>query len=196
LTRWNLEGLCQGFSDVELNQIGKKQIVELGESLANEKISAVYSSDLQRATDTAREIAKYHNLTVKVDPDLREMNQGDFEGLTFEEIRESYSELLSEWRENPETVRIPGGETLKEVQERAWRGIQKIVSRHEGETVVTVSHNFTIITLLCKFKGIGLSYFHNFRIKAASKNVIQFSNGSFKINIQNDITHLSPDLHN
>ncbi|MFQ5788233.1 MAG: histidine phosphatase family protein, partial [Thermodesulfobacteriota bacterium] len=95
LTRWNLEGLCQGFSDVELNQIGKKQIVELGESLVNEKISAVYSSDLQRATDTAKEIAKYHNLTVKVDPDFREMNQGDFEGLTFEEIRGSYSELLS-----------------------------------------------------------------------------------------------------
>ena len=179
-----------------MNQIGKKQIVELGESLVNEKISAVYSSDLQRATDTAKEIAKYHNLTVKVDPDFREMNQGDFEGLTFEEIRESYSELLSEWRENPETVRIPGGETLKEVQERAWRGIQKIVSRHEGETVVTVSHNFTIVTLLCKFRGTGLRDFRNFKIKAASKNVIHFRNGSFKITILNDITHLSPDLHN
>lgn len=194
MTRWNLEGLCQGFSDVVLNQKGKKQIVALAKSLVNEKISAVYSSDLQRATDTAKEIAKYHNLTIKVDPDFREMNQGDFEGLTFEEIRGSYSELLSKWRENPETVRIPGGETLKEVQERAWRGIQKIVRSHEGGTIVTVSHNFTIVTLLCKFKGIGLKEFHNFKIEAASKNVIHFRNGSFKINIQNDITHLSPDL--
>jgi len=194
LTRWNLEGLCQGFSDVELNQEGKKQIVELAKSLGNEKISAVYSSDLQRATDTAKEIAKYHNLTIKVDPDFREMNQGDFEGLTFEKIRRSYSELLSEWRENPETVRIPGGETLKEVQDRAWRGIQKLVGSHEGETVVTVSHNFTIVTLLCRFNGIGLRNFHNFRVKAASKNVIHFRNGSFKVSVQNDITHLSADL--
>jgi len=159
----------------------------------NENISAVYSSDLQRATDTAIEIAKFHNLSIQVDPDLREMNQGNFEGLSFTEIRELYSELLTEWRHNPESVRIPGGETLKEVQDRAWKSVQGIIKRHYNQTIVAVSHNFTIITLLCKFKGIGLRDFFNLKIKAASKNVVIINKGSFKIDIQNDTTHLSPD---
>jgi broad specificity phosphatase PhoE len=165
----------------------------LAESLRSEDISAVYSSDLRRAKDTAMEIAKFHNLSINVDPDLREMNQGNFEGLSFTEIRESHSELLAEWRKNPESVRIPGGETLKEVQERAWKSVHRIIETHHNENVVAVSHNFTIITLLCKFKGIGLTDFFNFKIKAASKNVVSINKGSFKIGVQNDTTHLSPE---
>ncbi len=170
------------------------QISRLAHSLKSEVISAVYSSDLRRARDTAAEIAKFHGLPVNVDPDLREMNQGDFEGLSFAEIRKSYSELLNEWLRRPESVRIPGGETLEEVQERAWRSIQRIIKTHQNQNIVAVSHNFTIITLLCKFKGIGLKDFFNFKIKAASKNVVRISDGSFTIDLQNDTTHLSPEF--
>ncbi len=191
-TNWNLTQKCQGFSDIELNQNGRRQIKELAQSLKSEEISAVYSSDLRRAKDTAVQIAKFHNLSINVDPDLREMNQGKFEGLSFIEIRELYSELLTEWRKDPESVRIPGGETLIEVQERAWKSVQRIIKTHHNENVVAVSHNFTIITLLCKFKGIGLRDFFNFKIKAASKNVVIINKGSFKIDRQNDTTHLSP----
>lgn len=191
-TNWNLTQKCQGFSDIELNQNGRRQIKELAQSLKSDEISAVYSSDLRRAKDTAVEIAKFHNLSINVDPDLREMNQGKFEGLSFIEIRELYSELLTEWRKDPGSVRIPGGETLIEVQERAWKSVQRIIKTHHNENVVAVSHNFTIITLLCKFKGIGLRDFFNFKIKAASKNIVSINKGSFKIDRQNDTTHLSP----
>jgi broad specificity phosphatase PhoE len=191
-TNWNSTQKCQGFSDIELNRKGRRQINELAESLKDDDISAVYSSDLRRAKDTAVEIAKFHNLSINVDPDLREMNQGNLEGLSFTEIRGLYSELLADWRKYPESVRIPGGETLKEVQERAWKSVQRIIKTHHNENVVAVSHNFTIITLLCKFKGIGLSAFFNFKIRAASKNVVSINKGSFKIDIQNDTTHLSP----
>jgi broad specificity phosphatase PhoE len=192
-TNWNLTQKCQGFSDIELNQNGRRQIKELAQSLKSDEISAVYSSDLRRAKDTAAEIAKFHNLSINVDPDLREMNQGNFEGLSFSEIRELYSELLTEWRRNPEAVRIPGGETLIEVQERAWKSVQRIIKTHHNENVVAVSHNFTIITLLCKFMGIRLRDFFNFKINAASKNVVIINKGSFKIDLQNDTTHLSPE---
>lgn len=161
--------------------------------MKGEQISAVYTSDLRRAKDTATEIARFHDLSIKVDPDLREMNQGDFEGLSFSYIRDLHSDLLAEWRKDPEYVRIPGGETLKEVQERAWKSIRKITETHHSGNIVAVSHNFTIITLLCKFKGIGLGDFFRFRIKAASKNVINISGGSFDILVQNDTTHLSPE---
>jgi broad specificity phosphatase PhoE len=193
-TEWNRVGKCQGFSDTELNNNGREQIRELAKSLMNEPISAVYSSDLKRALDTAKAIAHHHKLTVEVDTDLREMNQGDFEGLTFVEIRERYAPILSEWVDNPNVVKLPGGESLKELQERAWRAIERIYIRHKNQTVVAVSHNLTITTLLCKFKGIGLEEFRSFKLKAASKNIILFRNGHFNVNVLNYISHLTQGL--
>ncbi len=193
-TEWNRVGRCQGFSDVELNKNGREQINELAKSLKDKSISAVYSSDLIRALDTAKAIANYHNLGVEVDPDLREMNQGDLEGLTFVEIRERYASLLTNWVGNPEAVKLPGGESLKELQDRAWRAVERIYIKHQDQTVVAVSHNLTIITLLCRFKGIGLEEFRSFKLKAASKNVILFRNGHFNVNVLNDVTHLSAEL--
>lgn len=194
-TDWNRLGICQGFSDIELNENGRRQIGELARSLRSENISAVYSSDLKRATDTANAIAEYHNLSVQVDPDLREMNQGNLEGLTFIQIRERYGELLKEWRENTDLVRLPGGESLKEVQERAWRAVERIYSKHnKEEIVVTASHNLTIIMLLCKLTGVGLKEFVKFKLQAASKSIILFKNGHHRVVVLNDLTHLSEEL--
>ncbi len=193
-TEWNRVGRCQGFADVELCDSGKRQVEELANSLRDKSISAVYSSDLKRAIDTAKGIAEYHKLSVEYDADLREMNQGELEGLTFVEIREKYSELLSAWGRSPETTKLPGGESLGELQERALRAIEKIYKRHPEKTVVVVSHNLTIITLLCKFKGVGLGEFWKFKLKATSKNVILLRNGHFRVDILNDVAHLAPEL--
>ncbi|HEX3033544.1 MAG TPA: histidine phosphatase family protein [Thermodesulfobacteriota bacterium] len=193
-TEWNRLGRCQGFADLELNENGRGQVKELAKSLRDKVISAVYSSDLRRAVDTAKAIADCHGLTVEIDPDLREMNQGDLEGLTFDVIREKYAELLTEWRENPELVRLPLGETLKEVQERALKSVEKMYSKHSGETVVAVSHNLTIVTLLCKFTGVELKEFLSFKLQASSKNVILFENSSCKVDFINDVSHLGQHL--
>lgn len=191
-TDWNRTGRCQGISDVVLNDNGRKQAFELGLCLKGEKISAVYSSDLARAISTAEEIARHHGLTVEIDSDLREMDQGDFEGLLFTEIRERYAEIMSEWRDNPETLRIPSGETLAEVRERALRAFERLSGRHDGETIVAVSHNLTITTLLCEFTGVGLSGFRSFGIQAASRSTLCLSGGKVVVVDLNDISHLSP----
>ncbi|MGE5444284.1 MAG: histidine phosphatase family protein, partial [Ignavibacteriales bacterium] len=92
-----------------------------------------------------------------------------------------------------ETVKLPGGESLKELQERALRAIEKIYKRYPEGTVVVVSHNLTIITLLCKFTGVGLGEFRKFKLKATSKNFILFRNGHFSVDILNDVAHLAPE---
>ncbi|MGQ0792588.1 MAG: histidine phosphatase family protein [Deltaproteobacteria bacterium] len=189
-TEWNRLSRCQGFSDVELNDTGRLQAQALASSLRGETIAAVYSSDLIRAMDTARATAQYHNLPLNTDSDLREMNQGDLEGLTFVEIKERYAELLDAWRKNPESVNLPGGESLGEVQARAWRAISKIYQKHPRQTVIAVSHNFTIMTLLCKFTGVGIDAFGTFKLAAASKTVVDFQNGGYKVEIINDVEHL------
>ena len=191
-TDWNRTGRCQGVADIELNDIGRKQVRELAESLKNHDIAAVYSSSLRRALETAREIARHHDISVTIEEDLREMNQGELEGLMFSEIRERYAHVLKEWRESPETLKLPSGESLLDVQQRIWKAFEKVQRRHAGETVVAVSHNLTITSLLCKITGVGLKGFRNFNLQAASKNIIVSRNGNFEIDVLNDVSHLSP----
>ena len=192
-TEWNRTGRCQGIADIDLNDTGRKQIGELAHSLKDADIRAVYSSDLLRALRTARQIASHHDLEVNIDKDLREMDQGDLEGLLFEDIRDRYSDVLKEWRESPETLRLPGGESLMQVQQRAWNVFEKMNRLHAGETVVAVSHNLTITALLCKITGVGLKGFRNFNLRAASKNMIVSVNGNVEVGMLNDVSHLSPD---
>ena len=191
-TEWNRTGRCQGIADIELNENGRRQVRELALSLREESIAAIYSSDLKRALSTAEEIAWHHGLEVNIDTDLREMNQGDLEGLLFTEIRERYADVLRNWRESPETLKLPKGESLVEVEERAWNAFQKFQRLHHGHTVVAVSHNLTITALLCKITGAGLRGFRNFNLQAACKNIIISGNGTVEVDVLNDVSHLSP----
>jgi broad specificity phosphatase PhoE len=191
-TDWNRIGRCQGVADIVLNENGKKQARELAHSLRDHNIKAIYSSDLKRARETAQHIAEHHNITVQLEPGLQEMNQGDLEGLSFPDIRDKYAEVLKQWRESPETLRLPSGESLVEVQNRAWKVFEKVNQNHIGETVVVVSHNLTIITLLCKITRVGLKGFRDFHIEATSKNIIISEDGSLRIDVINDVSHLSP----
>lgn len=189
-TEWNRLGFCQGAADIGLNDTGRLQASLLAKSLRGCDISAVYSSDLKRAYETASPVAALYNLEVKREPKLREMNQGCFEGVPFEEIRETHAEFLRRWRREPESVRIPGGETLKEVQERVFEVMWNLGVNHMGENVVVVSHNFAISTFLCKVMGLSLREFATFRLKSCCKNLITFVNGCFQVEWINNVEHL------
>lgn len=190
-TEWNKLGLCQGVSDICLSPIGNKQAELLADSLKDHDLQYIYSSNLKRAYETAKAIAKFHNAEVKIDPGFREMNQGVFEGLPFAELRETRGDLLRSWRADPENYRIPKGETLTEVQQRAYLSINNIIETHSPSTVLIVTHNFTIITLLCKFLGRNLNEFYKFKIKETSKHVISLKNGIANIRVFNNTEHLS-----
>lgn len=189
-TDWNRFERCQGISDIPLNSKGRMQAKKLADSLRAEQISAIFSSDLIRARETAEVIAGLHSLPVKFDRDFREMDQGEFEGLEFTHIRERYSAVLKKWTTDPENLRIPGGETLLEVQERAWEAFNNIYSKHAGERVLLVSHNLTIITLLCKFSGKPLTSFRQFNVKETSKSVVLCDESNYTISLLNDVAHL------
>ncbi len=191
-TEWNRLQKCQGISDIPLNENGRSQARKLGESLRDEKIDAIFSSGLKRASETAAEIAGHHRLEVGVNENFREMDQGDFEGVEFSVIREKHRGKLKMWVENPENFRIPGGESLPEVQQRAMRGVAAIVKKWKNSRVVVVSHNLTIISLLCKFSGISMSRFRDFKISEASKTVVICDEPKYTISLLNDTSHLDP----
>jgi broad specificity phosphatase PhoE len=187
-TRWNREKRVQGRTDIELNDIGVEQAHRLACALQNEKIEAIYSSPLKRAHDTARIIGQFHGRTIEVVDGLLEMNQGDFEGLAYLELRDRHQHFLKEWVANPGLVRMPNGETLSELQERAWQVMESILGKLENALVV--SHNFTIATILCKIRNIDFSQFRNACVDVASKTLIDCRDGQLYLETLNDTGHL------
>ena len=137
-TDWNLERRWQGHSDRPLNETGRAQAEELAEQLAGEPISAVYSSDLVRAHETARIVAERLGLDVVAVPGLRERQFGTWEGLRDVEVERLYPGLR-----NP-----PDGETRDELLRRVLESLEAIAAAHADETVLVVSHGGPIRALL------------------------------------------------
>lgn len=193
-TDWNESGRCQGISDVPLNTAGEEQAERVAFSLKDEIIDRIYSSNLARAKTTAEKIAAYHSIDVDIRDDLREMDQGIFEGLDFSYIREKYSDVLEHWRKDPETLQLPGGESLKGVQQRALDAIADIKNRFGSQNIVIVSHNMVIGTLLCSFTGSSLKKLRDYIVEEASKSVVEIYGDRFVIISLNDIDHLHPPV--
>lgn len=148
-TDWNAQERAQGQIDVPLNERGRAQARRVAEELKDVPVGAVYSSDLRRAADTAAEIAAVHGLEVRLDPDLREIHQGEWQGLTNSEIAARWPDL---W-ERRFSARRPGGECPREVLERALGALARVASAHPGEHVVVVSHGATIRWLVAHALG-------------------------------------------
>lgn len=174
-TDWNLQGRCQGVTDVDLNDRGRRQAEEIAGYLNSEKIHAIYSSDLKRALKTAEIIGGACNLQVTVDGDFRELDHGAFEGLTFADIRASYPDFLKKWRTEPAALLIPGGERLVDVEKRTWKAMERIPRGHSSDkTVVVVSHNFPILAVLCRISGTPLDEYRSFRVDPCGLNRIGY----------------------
>jgi len=201
-TDWNYEQRVQGISDVPINDRGEKQAYQLAESLQNLNIKVIYSSPLRRAQQTAKIISEALSMEIKTVKDLMELNQGSIEGLTYDELHYKYPELVRIWRTDPANAKMPQGEDLKELQTRAWKAIKKIAKDHNTESVVVVSHNLAIRSLLCKFLNLNLKYFRRIHLDTASKNIIEFfepkDNTGREILVRsvNDVSFLKNDYDN
>ena len=164
-TDWNLQGRCQGATDLELNEAGIRQAQQIAALLKNETIHGIYSSNLKRARQTAQFFSFHHQLPVHIETDVRELDHGELEGLTFTEIKENYSQFIQQWRTEPAEIQVPGGERLADVARRAWNGLNRIVQRHAAEeTVVVVSHNFPILGIICRITGTHLNNYRTFHL--------------------------------
>ena len=129
-----------GQLDAPLSDLGREQAELLADYLASEhKIDAIYASDLSRAVDTIAPTAKRLGLAVQLEPALREVDVGDWTGVSYEEVAAKYPDLLVQRRHDP-TCRYPGGETELEVFERVSAVLARLLAVHKGKTVVLVTH--------------------------------------------------------
>jgi broad specificity phosphatase PhoE len=193
-TDTNKARLALGRADVELNEHGRWQAQRLATSLKDEPIAAIYSSPLKRALATAEPIASSHGLKVQVDEGLSEMDIGEMEGLTFQQVGERYPHFLQAWLGGQAAHEaMPGGERLLDVQERAWQAIERIHQRQEGGTVAAVTHNFVILTLLCRALGLELAGFRRLRHSLGAKSVLEMGRDRIIVVSFNDTCHLEAD---
>ena len=152
-TDWNRERRWQGHSDTPLNDVGREQARALAAELEREPLAAIYSSDLRRAYETAREVGLRKGIDVIVDPELREIHVGMWEGLTSEEIEQRWPDDLSRWRAG-ELVLGRGGETDEQLRERVLRAAGRIAAAHPREQVLIVSHGGALRALALHAKAI------------------------------------------
>jgi len=193
-TESNRRGLALGRDDVPLNERGLWQAERLGRALAPEPLAAVYSSPLRRTLDTARAVASPHGVDVQTEERLVEMDIGEADGLTFEEVRTRFPGLLEAWvSDKGPTQAMPGGERLLDVQERAWSAIADLAARHNEETVAAVTHNFVILTLLVRVLGLDLVQFRRLRHSVGAVSVLDTRPKRFTLVRLNDTCHLEGD---
>jgi broad specificity phosphatase PhoE len=191
-TLWNKEGRVQGTSDVELSDAGKKQAELLALSLKDHPLEAIHASPLKRAYQTAEIINEFHHKDIQIHRGLMEMDQGDFEGFSFKELMACEKDFLNKWITDPAAIKMPNGESLSELQQRAWRVMEEIISKSENALIV--SHNFTIAAILCRVRNISLSKFRSACVDTASKTIVQFRNGEASIGALNDRSHLIDEI--
>lgn len=190
-TAWNREGRSQGKADLELTGVGLQQAAHLAKALEKARIDGIYCSPLKRARMTAEAIARPHQLPVKTHPGLMELNQGELEGLTFSEMQAQFPDVIAKWRHDPSRVDLPGGETMEELQIRAWRTVQEIVNSHRGQHLVLVSHNLAILSILCKALELPLRHFRRLRQDVAARTVLEFGPQGPVLTALNDRSHLN-----
>jgi broad specificity phosphatase PhoE len=196
-TYWNEAGLVQGGdSDIELNDTGLEQARKLAAFLKNEPIIAILSSPLQRAIATAEVIASHHRLPVEIDQGLRELKVGDLEGTSISNLRTTFSQFLLQWWQDGEAMKLPNGESLVELQQRAWKVIESLLERHKTSpehnkdaTAVVVSHYFVTLAIILKALNLPLDYFTKFKLDLGGVSILEFRDYGARLVTFNDTSY-------
>ena len=153
-TDWNIEGRYTGQSDVPLNACGLEQADSLAKQLQGKKIDAIYSSDLRRAHQTAKALAESRGTRLLIDPRLREIHQGEWEGMLFKDIRASYSQAWEQRERDPLLVAPPGGETVGQVRTRVLEALRDILHQHPDSHLAIVSHGLVLALIKVHIAGL------------------------------------------
>ena len=150
-TDWNRDRRFQGHADPPLNETGREQARTLASELAGESLDAVYTSDLARANETAEIIARRLGVPVVVDAELREIDVGEWQGLTWPEIEERFPDGVRNWHERGHGWER--GETYDALGERVVRALGRIGAEHPAGRILIVGHGGTVRSVRALIEG-------------------------------------------
>lgn len=190
-TEWNTQNRYQGSTDISLNSVGEAQARAIANRMKNDEVDRIYSSDLSRAYETARYIAKAKNLNVQVIPQLKEINFGEWEGYTIPELEKIYGDEYKRFFLEPHLYPFPGEGSMKAVQMRVKKALEIIISNNPDGKVMVVSHGGIIKILIMTLMKMDLSFYKSFWLGNASLSILdQKETNSWVLSLLNDRCHL------
>ncbi len=191
-THLNRDGRIQGINETSLDEVGKSQARAVAKALSRDLPFQLYASPIARARETAQIISQELGVQLKTVAEFREADAGELEGLTGAEMRERYPEFAERWAEDAGTAQMPGGESLAEVQDRAWQAVSRISGAHGEGTIVVVSHNFVIQTIVCKLLEAPLKHSRRLRQDLGSITRLDLNGSQWTVASLNETAHLEP----
>jgi len=187
LTDWNAAQRFQGQHDVPLNETGERQAAALARRLAGEPLQDIYSSDLQRALATTSSIAAMRQACrVVIEPRLREVSFGEWEGLTYTEIAARDPAGLAAWEDNILENAPPGGETLTQLAGRVQAVLGELLLAHTNETLLLVAHGGPLQVLVCLALGLPPGKYWQFHLSPGSLSEIAIYPQGAIVNLLNE----------
>jgi broad specificity phosphatase PhoE len=186
----NTDNIWHGWDDCQLTEAGLAQARAVAARLAGERIDAVYSSDSRRALQTAQAIAAPHSLQPIPDPGLRERKAGEYEGMPVDEVVAQHPTVWDQraadyWGWSP-----PGGESFRQVLDRTMAVVQRLAARHNGQTVVVVTHMGPARVLISRLAGIPLARTYEEVFPSTGVSIFSLEGDRARAEVLNDATHV------
>ena len=192
-TEWNADGRYQGQSNVALSALGRKQAASLAARFPMGSLDAIYSSDLDRARETAESVGKKFGVSVRLEPAFRELSFGDWEGLTYREISARWPKEAEKLFTAPDELKIPHGETFQELQKRALDKLNELYENHVDQTVGVFAHGAINKTILAGLMHIPLHYLWSLRQDNTAVNILRLDDGYVTVELVNGTFHLGDE---
>lgn len=190
-TDWNQSGRIQGHMDIPLNEAGRAQARLASGRLAPLGATALYSSDLLRAYETAQIIGQSTGLRVVRQPGLREINFGVWQGLSSPQIRERDPEVYAARRANPYDVAPTGAETWRQFYDRAVQAVQEILAVTEAQRLIVVTHSGVCTVVGLRAQGFDCTGKRTFESHNCGIHTIAVYGETWRVVALNDVTHLT-----
>lgn len=190
-TEWNQGNeRFRGRADVPLNETGKTQAQKIAARLAQEKIAAIYASPMQRTLYTAQPLADALKFKVEPHPGLLDIDVGALEGMTIDEARVAFPELMEKWITTPGKVKFPKGESFKAMRTRIVTMLDELAQKHAGETIALVTHRVVCSAMLCVVLGLDADALWRIRQDNASISAFEKHEQGWVVTLMNDTNHL------
>lgn len=173
-----------------MNETGLRQAEAAARKLIGWDVTAVFSSPLKRALETANVLSKHLDLSVVPLEGLIDIDFGRWQGLSIEEAAQQDSELYYRWLDSPHQVCFPGGESLDDVRHRVVAAVEQLALQHSDQTVILVSHKVVCQVLICAMLGLDDSHFWQVRQNVCAINAFVLRNGIPTVTLVNDTCHL------
>lgn len=188
---WNVKRRVMGRGSQKLTKRGQIQAAQVAKALQPHNVDYIYSSPITRACETASVIEAELGVPIQLSEMLVELDAGQLEGLTSEEMQHRYPEFMALWKRDRVNAAIPGGESLLHVEQRVDSFYRFVKKEHSYGNIVVVSHNFPIRILLSKIMGAQLALFDRISIDLASISRVDLSEDGDRLMLLNDVCHLA-----